>query len=116
MSFTTATVGLLIGGVLAAPLGAFMAKRVPARPLLLTRVPPAVRILGLESSCDETAAAISRASFGAGVPVAYVATGALLSDDDGGLDATETQVGLTAPGGIANGDVIRILATWLPEV
>ena len=34
-AFTTATVGLLIGGVLAAPLGAFMAKRVPARPLLL---------------------------------------------------------------------------------
>ena len=34
-AFTTATVGLLIVGVLAAPLGAFMAKRVPARPLLL---------------------------------------------------------------------------------
>ncbi len=34
-AFTTATVGLLIGGVVAAPLGAFMAKRVPARPLLL---------------------------------------------------------------------------------
>ena len=34
-AFPTATVGLLIGGVLAAPLGAFMAKRVPARPLLL---------------------------------------------------------------------------------
>ena len=32
---TIATVGLLIGGVLAAPLGAVLAKRVPARALLL---------------------------------------------------------------------------------
>ncbi|HEX8261747.1 MAG TPA: sulfite exporter TauE/SafE family protein, partial [Allosphingosinicella sp.] len=34
-AFTTATVGLLIGGVLAAPLGAFAAKRVAARHLLV---------------------------------------------------------------------------------
>lgn len=34
-AFTRATLGLLIGGVVAAPLGAFMAKRLPARPLLL---------------------------------------------------------------------------------
>ena len=33
--FTTATVGLLIGGVAAAPLGAFIAKRAPARTLLI---------------------------------------------------------------------------------
>ena len=33
--FTVATVGLLIGGVAAAPLGAFVAKRVPARTLLI---------------------------------------------------------------------------------
>lgn len=32
---TKATVGLLIGGVLAAPLGAVMAKRVPTKPLLI---------------------------------------------------------------------------------
>lgn len=34
-AFTHATVGLLIGGVLAAPLGAFLAKRVPAKTLLV---------------------------------------------------------------------------------
>ncbi|KKC25936.1 sulfite exporter TauE/SafE family protein [Sphingomonas sp. SRS2] len=34
-AFTTATVGLLIGGIAAAPLGALVAKRVPARPLLI---------------------------------------------------------------------------------
>ena len=33
-AFTTATVGLIIGGVVAAPLGALMTKRVPVRPLL----------------------------------------------------------------------------------
>lgn len=33
--FTVATVGLLIGGVLAAPLGAYLAKRIPAQKLLL---------------------------------------------------------------------------------
>lgn len=33
--FTNAMLGLLIGGVLAAPLGAVLAKRVPARPLLI---------------------------------------------------------------------------------
>ena len=33
--FTTATVGLLIGGVAAAPLGAFVAKRAPARTLMI---------------------------------------------------------------------------------
>lgn len=33
--FTIATVGLVIGGVAAAPLGALLAKRVPARPLLI---------------------------------------------------------------------------------
>jgi hypothetical protein len=32
---TQATVGLLIGGVLAAPFGAIIAKRIPAKPLLL---------------------------------------------------------------------------------
>jgi uncharacterized protein len=32
---TPATVGLLIGGVLAAPLGAFVAKRTSAKPLLI---------------------------------------------------------------------------------
>jgi hypothetical protein len=34
-AFTTATVGLLIGGVLAAPLGAIVAKRVPPKHLLI---------------------------------------------------------------------------------
>jgi uncharacterized membrane protein YfcA len=34
-AFTVATVGLLIGGVAAAPLGAFLAARVPAKPLLV---------------------------------------------------------------------------------
>lgn len=34
-AFTTATVGLLIGGVLAAPLGAFVVKKVPAKRLLV---------------------------------------------------------------------------------
>jgi uncharacterized membrane protein YfcA len=34
-AFTKATLGLLIGGVLAAPLGAYMTKRIPAKPLLL---------------------------------------------------------------------------------
>ncbi len=34
-AFTTATVGLLIGGVVAAPLGAFAAKKLPAKRLLL---------------------------------------------------------------------------------
>ena len=34
-AFTVATVGLLIGGILAAPLGALVAKRVPARALLV---------------------------------------------------------------------------------
>ena len=34
-AFTVATVGLLIGGVAAAPLGAFVAAHVPARPLLI---------------------------------------------------------------------------------
>jgi len=33
--FTIATVGLLIGGITAAPLGALVAKRVPAKPLLI---------------------------------------------------------------------------------
>ena len=33
--FTPALIGLLIGGLLAAPFGAFVAKRVPARPLLI---------------------------------------------------------------------------------
>lgn len=33
--FTQATVGLLIGGVIAAPLGALVAKRIPAKPLIL---------------------------------------------------------------------------------
>lgn len=33
--FATATVGLLIGGVLAAPLGAFMAKRIPTKVMLV---------------------------------------------------------------------------------
>lgn len=33
--FTPALAGLLIGGLLAAPFGAFVAKRVPARPLLI---------------------------------------------------------------------------------
>ena len=34
-AFSEVTLGLLIGGVLAAPLGAYMTKRIPARPLLL---------------------------------------------------------------------------------
>jgi hypothetical protein len=34
-AFTAATVGLLIGGVLAAPLGAFVVKKVPAKSLLV---------------------------------------------------------------------------------
>jgi uncharacterized protein len=34
-AFTRATIGLLIGGVLAAPLGAYVAKRVRPRPLIL---------------------------------------------------------------------------------
>jgi len=34
-AFTIATVGLLIGGIAAAPLGALVAKRVPAKPLLI---------------------------------------------------------------------------------
>jgi uncharacterized membrane protein YfcA len=34
-AFTVATVGLLIGGVLAAPLGAFVVKRAPAKGLLI---------------------------------------------------------------------------------
>lgn len=34
-AFTVATVGLLIGGVAAAPLGAFLAARVPAKPLMI---------------------------------------------------------------------------------
>jgi uncharacterized membrane protein YfcA len=34
-AFTQATIGLLIGGVLAAPLGALVAKRVRPRPLIL---------------------------------------------------------------------------------
>jgi len=34
-AFTTATIGLLIGGVAAAPIGAFAAKKVPAKRLLM---------------------------------------------------------------------------------
>jgi uncharacterized membrane protein YfcA len=34
-AFTVATVGLLIGGILAAPLGAWLVKRLPPRPLLI---------------------------------------------------------------------------------
>jgi len=34
-AFTVATLGLLLGGVAAAPLGAFVAARVPAKPLLI---------------------------------------------------------------------------------
>jgi uncharacterized membrane protein YfcA len=34
-AFSVATVGLLIGGVLAAPLGAWLVKRIPAKPLLV---------------------------------------------------------------------------------
>ena len=34
--FTQATIGLLIGGVAAAPFGAIIAKRIPTKPLLLT--------------------------------------------------------------------------------
>jgi uncharacterized membrane protein YfcA len=33
-AFTVAMLGLLIGGLLAAPLGGVLAKRVPARPLM----------------------------------------------------------------------------------
>jgi len=33
--FATATLGLLIGGVAAAPIGAVLAKKIPARPLLI---------------------------------------------------------------------------------
>ena len=33
-AFTVATIGLLIGGVIAAPFGAILAKRVPAKTLL----------------------------------------------------------------------------------
>lgn len=34
-AFTTATIGLLIGGVLAAPLGAVAAKKIPTKPMLI---------------------------------------------------------------------------------
>jgi uncharacterized protein len=34
-AFTIATLGLLIGGVIAAPLGAYLVKRIPAKPLLV---------------------------------------------------------------------------------
>jgi uncharacterized protein len=34
-AFGRATIGLLIGGLIAAPLGGYMAKRVPARPLMI---------------------------------------------------------------------------------
>jgi hypothetical protein len=34
-AFTAATAGLLIGGVVAAPLGAFVASRLAARPMLM---------------------------------------------------------------------------------
>ena len=34
-TFTTATIGLLIGGVIAAPFGAWIARHVPAKPLLI---------------------------------------------------------------------------------
>ena len=34
-AFTVATLGLLIGGILAAPLGAWLVKRIPAKPLLV---------------------------------------------------------------------------------
>jgi len=34
-AFTVATVGLLIGGIAAAPLGAFAAAHIPAKPLLI---------------------------------------------------------------------------------
>jgi len=34
-TFTTATIGLLIGGVVAAPLGAYIARHVPAKPLMI---------------------------------------------------------------------------------
>jgi len=34
-TFTTATIGLLVGGVVAAPLGALLARHVPAKPLLI---------------------------------------------------------------------------------
>ena len=34
-AFTQATIGLLIGGVVAAPFGALMAKKIPTRPLLI---------------------------------------------------------------------------------
>jgi len=35
-AFTTATLGLLIGGVMAAPLGAWLVKRISARPLMVS--------------------------------------------------------------------------------
>ena len=35
-AFTVATLGLLIGGVIAAPLGAWLVKRIPAKPLLIS--------------------------------------------------------------------------------
>ena len=34
-AFTVATLGLLIGGILAAPIGAWLVKRIPAKPLLV---------------------------------------------------------------------------------
>jgi uncharacterized membrane protein YfcA len=34
-AFTQATIGLLIGGVIAAPFGALMAKSIPTKPLLM---------------------------------------------------------------------------------
>lgn len=34
-AFTIATLGILIGGLIAAPFGAVLAKRVPARPLMM---------------------------------------------------------------------------------
>jgi uncharacterized membrane protein YfcA len=34
-AFTVATVGLLIGGIAAAPLGGLVAKRIPSKPLLI---------------------------------------------------------------------------------
>lgn len=34
-TFTTATIGLLVGGVIAAPFGAWIARHVPAKPLLI---------------------------------------------------------------------------------
>jgi uncharacterized membrane protein YfcA len=34
-TFTTVTIGLLIGGVIAAPMGAWVARHVPAKPLMI---------------------------------------------------------------------------------